>query len=447
MLSPPSAAHSPCGRALAADDLPSRVRSRLLESARRGAPVSGYLYDLEVARDRARSLRAALPGWATLLFAVKANSYRPVLQALLADGGVDGFEVASAAEARLTSDLVGTSPGEARLVAAGPAKHPALLHEMVDAGVDVIHVESPLELARLSAVAVERGSTLPVALRVNPERIDINGSLAMGGRSSAFGIPEPDVPAAVDLARSLPGIDVVGFHVHAVCGNRDARAHAAYVAGCLAWATGSASRHRVDLRWLDVGGGLGVDYDGTAALSLDVLAEELDRLQPPTGVEVALEPGRWLAADCGWYAAEVVDVKESYGETYVVIRGGIGGFALPGTEDFPFPLAVLPVESWPGDLPRPEARQTPVTVAGELCTPEDVVVRDVAVDRVRAGDLVVVPKAGAYGWEFALQSFLGHPLATRSVVGPAAPQSEQPDEHPGDGLTGVVAAAEKEHLS
>jgi diaminopimelate decarboxylase len=238
------------------------------------------------------------------------------------------------------------------------------------------------------------------------------------------------VPAALDLAAALPGLDVVGVHVHAVCGNRDATAHVAYVAWCLEWATARARAHRLDLRWVDVGGGLGVAYGGGEPLDLDVLADGLDGLRPPAGVEVAFEPGRWLAADCGWYAAEVVDVKQSYGTSYVVVRGGIAGFALPATEDFPFPLAVLPVDDWPPGLPRPELRDALVTVAGELCTPEDVLARDVAVQRVRAGDLVVLPQAGAYGWEFALQPFLGHPPATREVVAAAAPPHQPaPSDH------------------
>lgn len=424
MLLPPSAATSRCRwRSLPAATLPDRVRARLLADAAGPAPVSGYLYDLEVAAGRARALRGALPGWASLLYAVKANSYRPVIEALAGEGGVDGFEVASAAEAASAAAVLASRNGATRLVAAGPAKHPALLHTLLDAGVDVVHAESTLELARLSAVATERGVTLPVGVRVNPARVAVEGTLAMGGRGSAFGIPESDVPAALAFAASLPGLDVVGFHVHAVCGNRDARAHTAYVGWCLDWATTTAVAHRVDLRWLDVGGGLGVDYDGDATLDLEALGDGLDRLRPPAGLEVAFEPGRWLAADCGWYAAEVVDVKRSYGETYVVVRGGIGGFALPGTEDFAFPLVVLPVDDWPPTLPRPEARQTPVTVAGELCTPEDVLLRDVVLDRVRPGDLVVVPKAGAYGWEFALQRFLGHPPATRAVLDPTPPLS------------------------
>ncbi|KAA1428495.1 hypothetical protein F0U47_04445 [Nocardioides antri] len=375
--------------------------------------VSGYVYDPEVAAARARELRAALPSWATLLFALKANGFPPVVQALAAEGGVDGLEVASSQEARLARDLL---PAGSVVAAAGPAKHPGLLVELLAHGVDVVHAESALELRRLSRATQQTGTRVSVALRVNPARVDVAGTLAMGGRASAFGFPEPEVPAAIALATSLPGLDLVGFHVHAVCGNRDARAHAAYVGWCLDWAERTASAHGVDLGWLDVGGGLGVSYDGESPLDLAVLATELDRLRPPQGARVVLEPGRWLAADCGWYAAEVVDVKQSYGETFVVVRGGINAFALPGTEDFPLPLVVLPVDEPREPGPRAEARDTRVTVAGELCTPEDVLVRDVHVPQVRSGDLVVMPKAGAYGWEFALHAFLGHPPPTRDVL-------------------------------
>ena len=417
MLSPASATGTPCGAALEAGTLPHPLRQALAAAAAGTEPVSGYWYDPSVATERARTLRAALPPWTTLLFAAKANGFRPVLEALAAPGGVDGFEVASAAEARTAADVLRSVGRPVRLAAAGPAKTPQLLHDLLEAGVGVVHVESPLELHRLSGLAQERGQVVRVGLRVNPARVAVTGTLAMGGRPSPFGIPEADIPAVLEQARRLPGLDIAGFHVHAVCGNRDAHAHAAYIGWCLDWAFRTATSSGVDLRWLDVGGGLGVAYGGTDALDLDVLGNELAGLVPPSDVEVVLEPGRWLAADSGWYAAQVVDVKPSGGTTYAIVRGGIGGFALPGTEDFPFPLAVLPVDDWPTGLPRPQARDVPVTVVGELCTPEDVLVRDVTVPRLRAGDLAVFPQAGAYGWEFALPRFLDHPPATRAVIG------------------------------
>lgn len=412
MLSPASAAGTPCARALPGDSLPSRVRDQVL-ALRHAGPASGYVYDPAVATDRARRLRAALPDWATLLFAVKANAYPPVLEALAAEGGVDGFEVASQLEASLASSIL---PAGRPIAAAGPAKHPGLLEQLLAAGVTVVHAESHTELLRLDALGRKAGRRLPVALRVNPARVAVTGTLAMGGRSTAFGVPEHEVPHLLEVVRGLPGIDLVGFHMHAVSGNRDARMHAAYIRWVLEWSAATATAHGVDLRWVDAGGGLGVSYDGSPALDLDLLATELDRVTPPAGVEVVLEPGRWLAADCGWYAAEVVDLKESHGTPFVVVRGGIGGYALPPTEDFPFPVVVLPVESWDEPFERPLRRGATVTVSGELCTPEDVLVRDVQIEQVRVGDVLVFPQAGAYGYEFALRDFLGHPAPTRSVL-------------------------------
>ena len=422
MLSPASTAGTPLGRSLPVETLRTDVAAAVM-ALRSGAPVSGYVLDPAVATRRARQLRAAVPAWATLLYAVKANGSAPIVEALLAGGGVDGLEVASTSEAQLAASLL---PAGRPLAAAGPAKHPGLLADLLDHGVSVVHAESVTELHRLDAIARVRGTRIPVALRVNPARVGVTGTLAMGGRSSAFGIPERDVPAAAGVAQSLVGIDLVGFHIHAVSGNRDARAHAAYVAWVLEWSVATARELGLELRWVDAGGGLGVSYDGTDPLDLAVLAEDLDGLTPPAGVEIVFEPGRWLAADCGWYAAEVVDIKESHDGTFVLVRGGINGYCLPATEDFPFPVVVLPVEDWDEPFERPGREDVTVTVCGELCTPEDVLVRDVLLDRVRVGDVLVFPQAGAYGYEFALRDFLGHPAPTRTFLPAGMPAPSLP---------------------
>ncbi|MCZ7430674.1 hypothetical protein [Streptomyces sp. WMMC1477] len=137
---------------------------------------------------------------------------------------------------------------------------------------------------------------------------------------------------------------------------------------------------------------------------------------PPAGARVILEPGRYLAADCGWYAAEVTDLKNSYGHWFAMLRGGINHFQLPTSWGIVHNITVLPVDTWPAGLPRPTAENASLTVVGELCTPEDTLLRDVRVDRIRAGDLVVFPNSGSYGWEFAMPNFLGHPAAERHVL-------------------------------
>ena len=366
-----------------------------------------YVYDLDVAAGRARRLREALPGWAEVFYAVKANAFPPILDALAAH--VDGFEVSSSREAELAART------GRPMVASGPGKSDAVLATLVRLGAQLVNAESVLELRRLSRLASTTGRRIAVALRVNPARVPLSGSLQMGGSATAFGIVEAEIPRALAAARALPALDVVGFHIHAVSNNLDAAGHVAYVRWCLDWAVRTAHEHQVDLRVVDVGGGLGVPFEGEPPFDLDRFACGLDALRPPTGVRVLFEPGRWLVTDCGVYAAEVVDVKRAYGTTFAVVRGGINHFQLPTSWDIVHNFTVLPVEGWTYGAPRPEVRG-PVTVVGELCTPEDTLARDVVVDRVRPGDLIVFPNAGSYGWEFAMHAFLAHPVAKRVAV-------------------------------
>jgi diaminopimelate decarboxylase len=383
------------------------VTAILRRAADPAQPVSGYFYDLEIAAERARGLKAALPPWAEVFYAVKANSYAPLLHTL--SRYVDGFEVASAREAEFASS---TGDG-VRMVAAGPGKSAPLLAAFAAAGVQVVNVESLLELHRVNEAALHAGRRSAVAIRVNPEHVEITGSLQLGGAATQFGLPETRVPEAIALARSLPGIDLVGFHIHAVCNNLDAVAHAQYVRWCLEWSARTAHNHNLDLRVVDVGGGLGVPFMGEEPFDLSRFGEELAGLRPPEGLRVLLEPGRYLVTECGFYAAEITDVKESAGRTFAIVRGGINHFQIPTSWDIPHRFAVLPVDAWPHPYPRPRASDVSLTVVGELCTPEDTLAVDMKVGEVRAGDVIVFPMAGSYGYEFAMPEFLGHPPAGR----------------------------------
>jgi diaminopimelate decarboxylase len=381
-------------------------------------PVSTYLYCPHVAAQQAQRLRAALPDWADLFYAVKANSFPPVLEALARK--VDGFEVASFREAELATSAATAMGKSTRLITSGPGKSEANLERLIQLGAELINVESVLELHRVSRHADKVGKRLRVALRVNPSMVTITDTFRLGGVTSPFGIAEEDVSDALVVAATLPAIKVVGFHFHVVCNNLDAVAHAAYVRWCLAWSAQMANASGVDLQVVDVGGGLGIPVEGKAALDLELFADGLRAIRPPTGTRVMFEPGRWLVNDCGYYAAEVTDVKRVHGSWFVVLRGGINHFLRPVSDAVAHNFTVVPVERWPYAYPRPEARDALVTVVGELCTPADVLARDVTVDRIRPGDVAVFPRVGSYGWELALQEFLGHPRADRVTVRPGA---------------------------
>jgi diaminopimelate decarboxylase len=128
----------------------------------------------------------------------------------------------------------------------------------------------------------------------------------------------------------------------------------------------------------------------------------------PPGVDLIFEPGRYLAADAGTYAAEVLDLKTTHGRTFAVLRGGTHHFRLPAAWGYSHPFTVVPVDDWPYAYPRPEVRDTEVDAVGELCTPRDVLTRGRHVQRLRAGDLLLFRRAGAYGWDISHHDFLRH---------------------------------------
>ncbi|SNY44804.1 alanine racemase [Paractinoplanes atraurantiacus] len=348
-------------------------------------PVCAYLYDTATLRARAASVRQSLPAGSSLLYAVKANGHPSVLETLAAV--CDGLEVASGGELALA-----LATGARRIVFGGPAKTDAELRAALDAGV-LINAESVHELHRIAALAP--GNPPEVVLRVNRPGSPLQGSHTMTGTPTPFGV------SSLGDALSVPGVNIIGFHLHAVSNNMDGQAHAAFVRDCLSW---SLSVGLPDLRVVNVGGGFGVDYLSDASMDLSPLRD----IEIPPGIDLIFEPGRYLAADAGRYAAEVIDIKTTHGRTFAVLRGGTHHFRLPAAWGYSHPFTVVPVDDWPHPYPRPSVSDAEVDAVGELCTPRDVLTRGQHVAHLRAGDILVFARTGAYGWDISHHDFLRH---------------------------------------
>jgi diaminopimelate decarboxylase len=186
---------------------------------------------------------------------------------------------------------------------------------------------------------------------------------------------------------------VVGFGLHAVSNNLDAAAHGAYVQDAVEWSVEAAATYRFALEIVNVGGGFGIDYTGGDRFDLSVLRPALTRAagQLPLGARLVFELGRFLAADAGWYAAEVLDLKRTHGRWFAVLRGGTHHFRLPAAWGYSHPFTVVPVADWAHPYHRPEVEDVTVDAVGELCTPRDVLARDQHVERLRVGDVLVSP--------------------------------------------------------
>ena len=371
-------------------------------------PVCAYVSDLAGLRAHARAAVAALPEGCELFYALKANSERPIIEALA--GIVHGFEVGSAGE---IDQVRAAAPGSP-VIFGGPGKTDAALAAAARNRVAAVHVESLHELRRAEYVAGALGVMSPVALRVNLAGPLPVATLAMAGRPTQFGIDEADVPAALALVKECPHLDFKGFHFHCISNHHDAPAHARLVARYLERAGAWAADAGVPVAVVNAGGGIGVDY---AALDTPFDWAGLCAALGAPPVRLRFECGRYLVAAWGAYVTEVLDVKTNHGTTFAVVRGGTHHLRLPASWGHSHPFTVIPVEEWPYPFPRPGVRRRPVTVAGELCSPKDVLARDVVVDELRAGDLLWFHHAGAYGWSISHHDFGSHPHPRRVLLG------------------------------
>ncbi|SFG89378.1 type III PLP-dependent enzyme [Methylobacterium gossipiicola] len=384
-----------------------------IAAATRGAdPACAFLHDLDALRRQAETLRRPLPPGVDFFYAVKANNDPRILQALAPH--VSGFEVASAGEILRVREAVGP---QARIVMGGPARTADDIRTLLAQGVERLHVESLHMLRLADAVAREVGTVLPVLLRVNLTGPVPGATLTMGGAATQFGIEQGAIPDAIAILRDCPALRFEGFHFHTVSNDRDAAGHAALCAAQLALARDWAATHGLDLRIVNLGGGWGVDYaDPDWRFDTDAFARALFPL-PDAAPRVQFECGRIVAAYHAAYLCEVVDLKRAHGRAFALLRGGTHHFRLPSSWGHDHPFVVLPRAAWPHPWPRPDITGERLTLAGELCTPKDILARDVRVERLRIGDRIGFLMAGAYGWDISHHDFLCHAHPQRLFFG------------------------------
>lgn len=371
-------------------------------------PLCAYVYDLEGLRRHVARVTDSLPAACELFYAIKANSDLPILQTLVPL--VHGFEVSSGGELAWVREHFPDVP----VIFSGPGKLDSELQAALDHHVDCLHVESLNELERLAGIAGRIAKAPAVLLRINLALDNLaETSLMMGGKPTPFGIPVQQLQECLAWLHTHPEIRLRGFHFHLLSHQLDAQAHLQLLAAYLNQVRLWCAQYQLSIDHINVGGGIGINYrqpdqqfDWTAfSQGLSAL---LDQSGLP-GVGLRFELGRYITAACGYYAMQVIDLKRSYGKTFLVGRGGSHHFRTPYAQGHSHPFHVLPVDAWPYPFQRPVATNEKVSVVGQLCTPKDLLAFDAPVEAVRCNDLLVFPYAGAYAWHISHHDFLRHP--------------------------------------
>jgi diaminopimelate decarboxylase len=381
-----------------------------------------FVYSKQVLDAKWRVLRKALPPEFSIYYSIKANP-NPILAGLLVANDC-GLEIASAGEFALAL-RAGCAAG--RMLFAGPGKGVDELEEVLLGGIGEIHLESLMEANRLGKICRRLGLRARVAIRVNPSSDAQGGAMRMGGKAAPFGVDEEQLPDVLGQVQCIDGLDLQGLHFYLGTQILDCAVLIRQYRHALQVSREATLRLGRPLGAIDFGGGLGIPYfSGETELDLEQFSHELEGILKDlrhdaafTGTRLVIEPGRFLVGEAGIYVTQVRDVKVSRGKKFVVVDGGMNHHLaasgnLGQVIKRNFPLRVL------NKLNEPD--QETVDIVGPLCTPLDVLARDVSMPRLEAGDWIGVFQSGAYARTASPLGFLSYPSPTEVLINDGNPK-------------------------
>lgn len=364
-----------------------------------------YCYSTATLERHYRVFAAPFPKGTLIAFSVKANSNLAVLRTLAQLGA--GADVVSGGE--LKKALAAGIPAD-RIVFSGVGKTRAEMRAALAARIHQFNVESEPELQALSEVAHEAGATAPITIRVNPD-IDArtHAKITTGTSETKFGVPWSRARAVYRLASSLPNLCVVGVDVH--IGSQIielAPFEAAFQRVAELVADLRKDGHNIER--IDLGGGLGVPYaqDNTPPPDPGAYGEMVARLTGNLGAKLIFEPGRLIAANAGILVASVIYVKDGEAKTFLIIDAGMNDLIRPAMYDAYHDI--VPVKEVVPGTPR-----VPYDVVGPVCESSDIFAASRGLPELKAGDLIAIMTAGAYGAVMA-SAYNARPLAPEVLV-------------------------------
>ena len=339
-------------------------------------------------------------------FSVKANSNLALLRAFAKEGS--GFDIVSGGEL-FRALKVGADP--TKIVFSGVGKKREEIEYALNSGILMFNVESEQELIALNDIASSMGKRAPISLRVNPD-VDpqTHPYISTGMKKAKFGV---DIKKSLETYRkavSLRNVEVVGVDCHigsqltSITPFVDALAKVReYLDRVLA---GEMKKEGAQIRYLDIGGGLGINYHDETPPLPDEYAKAIVEGLEGLDVTLILEPGRVIVGNAGILLTEVQYIKETDSKNFVIVDGGMNDLIRPAL--YGSYQAIQPVVE-------NRAQKIVADVVGPICESGDFFAKDREIPRPQRGDLLAIMSAGAYGFTMA-SNYNSHPKPPEVLV-------------------------------
>jgi diaminopimelate decarboxylase len=355
-----------------------------------GTPL--YVYDFGYIKNRYTTLKDAFSGKKSIInYAVKANSNLSVIAHLAKLGaGADCVSIGEVNRA-LTAGV-----DKYKIIFSGVGKRDDEIREALEKDILLLNLESEAEMKRVEMVARELGKEARISIRVNPN-IDpqTHPYISTGLHENKFGVEIDMAKRMYIYANKSDFLNPVGIHFHigSQLTKLDPIRESAQIVADL---VRSLKAIKIDIKFFDVGGGIGVVYDDEVTISATEYTQAI--FQATKGLDLTLlcEPGRYMVANAGVFFTKVLYEKNNDGKRFVIVDGGMNDLIRPSLYN-----AYHKIEAVTAEGKEQETETMPADVVGPVCESGDFFGKDVPLPALTHNDLLVIHSTGAYGFTMA----------------------------------------------
>lgn len=350
-----------------------------------GTPL--YMYDFDYIEHRYTTLKDAFSGKKSMInYAVKANSNLSVISHLAKLGA--GADCVSIGEVQRALEA---GVDKYKIIFSGVGKRDDEIREALIYDILLINLESEAEMKRVEMVAKALGKEARISIRVNPN-IDpqTHPYISTGLHENKFGVALDMAKRMYIYAKKSEYLNPVGIHFH-IGSQLTKLSPIREACGIVADLVASLKAIKIDIKFFDVGGGIGVVYDDEVTIAAEEYTQAIFEATKGLDVTLLCEPGRYMVANAGAFFTKVLYEKNNDGKRFVIVDGGMNDLIRPSLYNAYHKIEAVNVEG----------EKTLADVVGPVCESGDFFGKDIALPPLSHNDLIVVHSAGAYGFTMA----------------------------------------------